>query len=337
LDQSRSEPEKPLLPHLFSGDPTVPGITKLLNLGRASIGIFSDEGGLMIGGYSFAKEQAINTGAAFSRLWDGRPIDRIRGGDDIIKLYDRRVSFHLMIQPKIAGEFLRHEGLSDQGFLTRCLASYPASTVGKRPYQEISLDDPVLLIYQSRLLDILKTPLALREDQRQELDPACVSLDAQAKELWIEFHDYCDSQSSKDGEFDPIKGFANKAPEHALRLATILSGVSDLSNREINLDTIEKAITLTQYYLSEWLRIADEAGIDPDITLAEKLCIWLECRTDDLISAPNIYQSGPYALRNKNDTMRIMRILEGHGYVIKQPVGTKVEGKPRKDVWRVVR
>ena len=291
----------------------------------------------MIGGYSFNKEQAINTGAAFSRLWDGRPIDRIRGGDEIIKLYDRRVSLHLMIQPKIAGEFLRHEGLSDQGFLTRCLASYPDSTIGNRPYQEISLNDPQLVAYQARMLEILKTPLALREDKRQELEPVQVSLNAQAKALWIEFHNYCDSQSCKDGEFDPIKGFANKAPEHALRLATILSGVSDLSQREIDLDAIEKAITLTQYYLSEWLRIADEAGIDPDITLAEKLWNWLECRTDDLISAPNIYQGGPYALRNKNDTMRIMRILEDHGYVIKQPAGTKVEGKLRKDVWRIVR
>ena len=87
------------------------------------------------------------------------------------------------------------------------------------------------------MLEILKTPLALREDKLQELEPVQVSLDDKAKALWIEFHNYCDSQSCKDGEFDPIKGFANKAPEHALRLSTILSGVSDLSKRGIDLDT----------------------------------------------------------------------------------------------------
>ena len=166
IEKIGPEPEKPLLPHLFSSDPTVPGIAKLLNLGRGSIGVFSDEGGLMIGGYSFNKEQAINTGAAFSKLWDGRPLDRVRGGDEIIKLHDRRISFHLMIQPKIAMEFLRHEGLADQGFLTRCLASYPKSTIGNRPYQEISLSDPKLTSYHSRMLEILKQPLSLLDGKR---------------------------------------------------------------------------------------------------------------------------------------------------------------------------
>ena len=83
-------------------------------------------------------------------------MDRVRGSEDASKLYGRRVALHLMLQPNVAGEFLRNDLLADQGFLTRCLACYPESTVGNRPYREIGLDDPVLLQYNAHILSLLK-------------------------------------------------------------------------------------------------------------------------------------------------------------------------------------
>jgi len=330
------KPSPPLLPFMFTSEPTVEGLTRLLSDGRPSIGVFSDEGGMMVGGYSFSTEKALHTGASYSKFWDGGPVDRVRGSEEASKLYGRRVAMHLMLQPKIAGEFLRNDLLSDQGFLTRCLACFPESTVGNRPYKEIRLDDPVLLKYNAHMLGLLKRELVTEDDKSQVLNPRPVTFSNQTKQLWREFHDYCDSASGQGGEYESIRGFANKAPEHATRIAAVLTGVSDPDALHIDLDTMRDAIKLTNYYLMEWIRIMDEAGVDPDIHLAETLLEWLKDSGESYIYPRKIYQFGPNSLRNKKDTMRIMLILENHGHVIKLDKPMKLEGSNRKDVWRIV-
>jgi len=330
------KPVPPLLPFMFTSEPTVEGLTRLLSDGRPSMGVFSDEGGMMVGGYSFSKEKALHSGASYSKFWDGGPVDRVRGSEEASKLYGRRVALHLMLQPNVAGEFLRNDLLADQGFLTRCLACYPESTVGNRPYREIGLDDPVLLQYNAHILSLLKRDLATEADDPQVLQPRAVTLNSQAKQLWREFHDYCDAASARGGEYEPIRGFANKAPEHAIRIAAILTGVSDPDASHIDLDTMRDAIQLTNYYLMEWMRIMDEAGVDPDIHLAETLLDWLKDTGETFIYPRKIYQYGPNSLRNKKDTMRIMEILEGHAHVIKLGESMKLDGRNRKDVWRIM-
>jgi len=329
------KPPPPLLPYMFTSEPTVEGLTRLLSDGRPSMGVFSDEGGMMVGGYSFSKEKVLHTAASYSKFWDGGPVDRVRGAEEASKLYGRRVAMHLMLQPKIAGEFLRNDLLSDQGFLTRCLACFPESTVGNRPYQEIGLDDPVLLQYNAHMLGLLKRELVTEDENPQILRPRPITLSSQAKELWREFHDYCDSASGRGGEYEYVRGFANKAPEHAARIAAILTGVSNPDALSIDMDTMRDAIQLTNYYLMEWIRILGEAGVDPDIHLAEILLEWLKNSREMFIYPIKIYQYGPNGLRNKKDTMRIMEILEGHGHVIKLGKEMILDGKKRKDVWRI--
>ena len=342
-EESKSEikelgpkPPPPLLPFMFTSEPTVEGLTRLLSDGRPSMGVFSDEGGMMVGGYSFSKEKVLHSGASYSKFWDGGPVDRVRGSEEASKLYGRRVAMHLMLQPKVAGEFLRNDLLADQGFLTRCLACYPESTVGNRPYREIGLDDPVLLQYNAHLLSLLNRDLMTEADNPQVLQPRPATLNSQAKQLWREFHDYCDAASARGGEYEPIRGFANKAPEHAIRIAAILTGVSNPDCSHIDLDTMRDAIQLTNYYLMEWMRIMDEAGVDPDIHLAETLLDWLKNTGETFIYPRKIYQYGPNSLRNKKDTMRIMEILEGHGHVVKLKESMKLDNSKRKDVWRIL-
>ena len=163
-------------------------------------------------------------------------------------------------------------------------------------------------------------------------------MNSPAKQLWRKFHDYCDAASARGGEYEPIRGFANKAPEHATRIAAILTGVFNPDASHIDLDTMRDAIQLTNYYLMEWIRIMDEAGVDPDIHLAEILLEWLKDSGDTFIYPMKIYQFGPNSLRNKKDTLRIMSILEDHGHIIKLNMDKKMslDGKNRKDVWRIM-
>ena len=65
-------------------------------------------------------------------LWMGDAIKRTRQGDGIFTLFGRRLSLHLMVQPKVAYELLADPLASDTGFLPRCLICEPASTIGTR-------------------------------------------------------------------------------------------------------------------------------------------------------------------------------------------------------------
>lgn len=99
-----NEPEPPLFPNLLISEPTAEGMFKLFSGGQPSLGLFSDEGGLLIGGHAMQKETRLRTIATLSKLWDGRPLDRVRAGDGASVLYDRRLSLHLMMQPMVASE-----------------------------------------------------------------------------------------------------------------------------------------------------------------------------------------------------------------------------------------
>ncbi|MDD5272004.1 MAG: DUF3987 domain-containing protein, partial [Methylovulum sp.] len=100
--EALQEPTPPRLPMLFCEDPTFEGIYKLLAAGMPSIGLFSDEGGRMLGGHAMNPENRLKTVASLSKLWDGAAIDRVRSGDGCSVLYDRRCSVHLMAQPMAA-------------------------------------------------------------------------------------------------------------------------------------------------------------------------------------------------------------------------------------------
>ncbi len=119
------KPSKPLDPVFITAEPTVEAILKTLELGRPSLGLFSDEGGMMFGGFSFQKEHIQKAITLLSKLWDGKSIDRVRAGQKYFQLDNPRVSINLLLQPIIAEKILKDPLLQGQGFLARALIVYP--------------------------------------------------------------------------------------------------------------------------------------------------------------------------------------------------------------------
>jgi len=99
-------PQPPLQPIILLSDITFEGLTKHLRVSQPSIGIFSSEGGQLVGGYAMNEDNKRKTGAGFCCLWDGQTLSRARAGDDLLRVSGRRVSLHLMLQPSLAAEFL---------------------------------------------------------------------------------------------------------------------------------------------------------------------------------------------------------------------------------------
>ena len=152
-------------------------------------------------------------------------------------------------------------------------------------------------------------------------------LSASAKRLWVAFHDHVERQLGDEGPLAPVRGFANKAAEHAARLAGVLTLVDNLAAAEINAAHMQAGITLAQFYLTEALRLVDAGATDQDLLLAEKLLAWAQ--EHEHIYLRQIYQFGPNSIREAKTAKRLVSILEEHGWLIRVEGGMELDGAHR--------
>lgn len=346
LDALGPEPPRPLEPLLTCPEPTYEGLCRYLAIGHPSIGIFSDEGGQFIGGHGMSDEARLRTAAGLSGAWDGEPIRRVRAGDGTTILSGRRIAMHLMVQPGVAARLLSDPELMDQGLLSRMLVCAPASRAGTRMWREPSGNAGAALeLYNGRLLMLHRAPLPLVEGKQNELKPRRLPLSGEARALWIAYADANEGQLGDGGPLRPIAGLANKLPEHAARIAAVLTLVDDLEASAVNGETMRDGITLVQHYAGEALRLYEVAKLTTDLADAEKLRLWIlnEWTADPhFIGLPEIYQRGPNVVRSKRKAAHLVGVLEDHGW-LRELKGEElamvgeVDGTPRKRIWEIRR
>jgi hypothetical protein len=306
----------------------------LLKDGQPSIGIFADEGGLFIGGHGMNTDNKLKTASGLSSVWDGSPIKRVRQGDGASILAGKRVSMHLMVQPDVAWMMLSDQLLLDQGLLSRFLVCYPPSTAGSRFWQDMDEHDTIVLQdFSQQLLTIMRRPMPLATGKLNELDPPLVNLSQEAKALWVNFVNHIETELAPHGSLEIIKGFANKLPEHAVRLAAVICLIEGHAT-EISGATMAQGIELAQYYASELLRLAFYGGADPKLVQAQALLNWLQSKwNESVVSLPDIYQKGPKAIRDAKTAKSLVDILVDHGWLIEVPEGATINGNYRKQAW----
>lgn len=333
-------PESPLTPILTCPEPTFEGLCKLYIDGIPMLGIFSDEGGQFVGGYGLSNDSRLRTISGLSAFWDGTAAKRVRATDGVSVLYGRRLALHLMMQPDVAATLLSDPMLKDQGFLSRILVAAPDSTVGTR-FQKRSTahhGDTALLNYHLLILNILRQKPKMALGKRNELEPRALTMDATAASVWMNYADDVERRLGKSGSFDTIKGFANKLPEHAARLAGVLALVDDFNASLINKDLLVRGIKIAEYFASEALRLFDAGMATPEIRMAESLLDWLQHKWQEpSIGLQVIYQKGPSAIRGAATAKRIVAILADHGWLTRAPQGTKVAGVAVREAWSVIR
>jgi len=136
LGMQKQKPKEPTHPKILMQDPTIEGIYKQFHRGRRSLGLFSEEGGKMLGGYSMGKDREVASASSMSNFWDGKPLERTRATDDntMETLFDRRLAVCLMVQPVIFEKAWESILLQQQGFLPRFLICMPDPKAGTRSY-----------------------------------------------------------------------------------------------------------------------------------------------------------------------------------------------------------
>jgi hypothetical protein len=327
-------PLPPPQPILICAEPTYEGLFRLVREGPRSVGIFSAEGGQLVGGFAMSDEQRLRTAAALSAGWDGAPWKRIRGGDGLTVLHNRRVSLNLMVQPRVAMRLLSDEELRDQGFLWRILITAPSAASGTRLWRDPRPEsEKALSRYTEGLLALLRLPTPPEDKPLPVLN-----LEENARSLWTAFADCVERQLGSDGKLAPIRGFANKAAEHATRIAGVLAIVRDADARVINGEDLAAGVELVNHYLGEALRLRGAAQTDTVLQRAERLRRWLFEKWDALlISLVDVYRLGPPEFRDEQSANAAMDVISDHGWVIRLDGTHEVKGERRRDVWRIVR
>ena len=224
LDALGESPTPPLEPLLTCEEPTYAALCKTLETCMPSIGIFSDEGGEFIGGHAMEQKNKLRTISGLSRLWDGQELKRIRVMDGNSYLCGKRLALHLLVQPDIASRFLSDSMMTNQGFLSRFLFTYPDSTMGTRLWKTHSDRSSIALDqYASRLTEILNIPLPISDDGQNRLLPRTIPITSEAMQVWIGFYNAIEVQLKQFGELRHIAGFANKLCENASRMAAVIA------------------------------------------------------------------------------------------------------------------
>ena len=278
----------------------------------------------------------MKAGATLNLFWDGAPVPRLRK-DHATKLPGRRLSLHIMVQPEVAMKMLADPTLKSLGTLSRFLVVAPTSAAGTRLWRETPPEVPLALRGYHDVLAALLAQEAEKGDEPNELKPPALQLTPDARDIWVRFYNETELAMGPNAPWAAIKGLAAKLPEHAARIAGVMSLVANLQATEIGSDAIEGGIVLARYYAGEALRLVDGGATDPDLIFAERLLEWLQQRPDDAVYLAKIYQAGPRPIRDKATAVRIMGILEDHGWVRRARKALELDGAMRKEAWWLVR
>lgn len=338
LKKLGAEPMPPLSPTLTSKDATIEGVVKHLRQSMPSLGIFSDEGGVFFGGHSMSAEKVTKTIALYSQAWDGSELDMMRSDADVgaFKLYNRRISINLMVQPVIAKAVFSDPLLIQQGFIPRFLISEPISTMGTRLYNHEQITERSgYKRYFSRIKSLLDKGIFIEESGG--LDLMNLTISNNAKPLFIAFHDEIEKQLSKDGELRHISGTAAKIAEQALRIAGVLTVINSENQAKcITPKEMQSGIDLARYSLNQLIRMSEKALISKEVENARKLLNWIAQNRFKYIYSSLQANNRPNALRPKEAYQDAVITLTEHGYLYPEDDGMELDGGKRKEVYKVV-
>src|SRR5690606_10172060 len=114
------------------------------------------------------EDNRIMTISLLSDLWDGKAVQINTVGEGFTALKGRRLAFHLMIQPILAGRLLGNAEAQGQGFLSRLLVAAPNSIAGTRfvdpDNRQGSEHQEAVRAFRERISAIISAPLPMVDD-----------------------------------------------------------------------------------------------------------------------------------------------------------------------------
>lgn len=304
---------------LTTGNATIEGLTRLLKH-QSHVGVFSAEGGEMLGGHSMREDRRASGLAFFLKGWGAEPLDSMRGGEGLTVLLGRRVAMHILVQPVLMSQLMTDPLASGQGLHARCLIAQPDTLAGSRMFRPVNpLESPEVVAYNAHIKALLEsTPDYWPEGDGYELKPRDLILSDDARALWIAFYNEIERQQGDSGQLEGARAFASKAAEHAARIAAIVTMTADPGALLVSSDAMEGAIRVAAFYIGEHLRLTGTGQAYRHIQELTALWDWL--KTQEIVTPREVMQKAPRAIRKlkKEGIDQLLAELQARGYVRQQ-------------------
>jgi len=319
VDLARIETEKPEQPRvcrLLYEDVTSERLGKALATEWPSGGVFSSEGGAVLGGHSMGKDSLTRTLALLNKLWDGAPhiVDRATAASFAVR--GARMTISLQVQPHVLADFLdRDRGLSrGSGFLARFLVCQPVSLQGTRFYREAA-DMPALVQFSARIAEML-ADLPQIDGDRGVILPT-LDFEPTAKAHWIEMFNEIEAELNSHGDFASIRDVASKAGDNIARIAAVLQLFEHGPAGLIGLRSVESAAKIVLWHLYAAKGLFAPFAMSREAANAATLDRWLidRAQMEGVSSFPTrtLLQSGPNVIRRRDHFEEALKILQQHG------------------------
>jgi putative DNA primase/helicase len=298
----RDKPKRPRVPRLIYSDATPEALASSLVNGWPSGGVFSNEGGIVLGGHAMNKDVAMRNMARLNQLWDGKIAATDRATTESYGDTTARLTMSLQVQePTLRAFFDNTKGLArGTGFLARFLVAWPESTMGTRMFTPPPDGWPALAAFNNRLTAILDRQAPVDEDGI--LTPAMLTLSPEAKLLWIAFHDQIEGLLATGSELYDLRDVGSKAADNVVRMAALFHAFAG-SIGPIDSDCVELAVQIVTWHLLEAKRFLGELAMPAELANPMRLEKWMldYCRREgtDKVPTREVERHGPSGLRNK--------------------------------------
>ncbi|HBH7804297.1 TPA: DUF3987 domain-containing protein, partial [Escherichia coli] len=270
-----------------------------------SVGIMSDEAGIIFDGYTLSELPFIN------KMWDGSVLSVDRKNEPEQMIENARMTLSLMVQPGLFDRYMERKGAvaRDSGFLARCLISKPASTQGKRFINGAVTPGGSLTAFHERLMELARASI----EKSSEDERYCLHFSPEAQKIFIEHYNVLEQDLSPSGPLSAFRGHVSKKTENIARIAALLQYFSQ-GEGKITADIMTSAVVISSWYTDEYKKLfalPDESELQ--LQDAQELLDWLieECRGEcpPRVRKNYILQCGPGRFRNRKKLNALLNIL----------------------------
>jgi hypothetical protein len=328
LEQLGDAPKVPIYPSIVLSDPTLDGILKNADSLSNFLALFNDEGGQILGGYSFQKENKARSSSTMSRFWDGSVQDRIRT-DEVSQSIRKSLTTHLMIQPEIADILYDDLQITGQGLLSRCLV-----VKGSPPLHDTAKSgDFYTHEFNQQSYRILSDSMQAFASRDYKITRN-ITLSLEAKEVLREFSKHLHTMN-----FDVAKhlcNYINKMTDHAVRLAASIALFQNPNIEQLQKIDVNIGIELCNFYIQQAQAIYQQSGSTGKQRKMMEVVEWIKNNhSGGLIYSSKMLKNGPSFIRSEYELSQMMELLVKSGIVTRE-TPKEIDGLIRKKVWRLI-
>ena len=299
----------PELPLLIVSDATPEALGLRLAEQDERLAVFDAEGGgliTMMGG-QYGSRPNLDL---LLKAHDGDPTTVVRvKNQEPQALVSPQLTIGVLSQPEMLRQVMGVEGAFDRGLVARFMISAPPDPLGQRKSRSAPVPTEVQSAYGGLLSSFVNALWSL-------VDPHEMTIDPDAVEMLLDFHDEIEPRLAKEGDLRPLGGFVGKIVGSAARFAA-LHHLGWYGPRglvlPITVGSVARGIKLARYAIEHYRYVMAATGFVTEIAIADRIVRW--CHRD---------QRSEFTRREAQRELRIsrvdemegpLRLLEDNGYV----------------------